>query len=231
MGREYSNKRSSRKRTSASRQFLVTVLVFLLGYLAATVCDIHTLTQWINNQVLAHQETNKTTLKPQAKTKETALTKPKFEFYTLLANEKVPNSHEKTSNNQVAANTTVTNNAASVQAAVNTAQAVTNPQPLKLTITNQQQAATGAKPVSLPGTKGEAYSVQVASFKARQDAEHMKGALILKGFNVSVVPINHASKGSWFRVVVGPYANRGLAQRAQLDLAKNEHLRGMITSG
>jgi cell division protein FtsN len=73
--------------------------------------------------------------------------------------------------------------------------------------------------------------VQVASFKGRQDAENMKGSLILKGFSAYIIPVSHVTKGNWFRVVVGPYPNRAFAQQAQLTLAKNQHLNGMITSG
>ena len=57
----------------------------------------------------------------------------------------------------------------------------------------------------------------------------MKGLLILKGFDVHVVPVTHA-RGNWFRVVVGPYPNRDLAQKAQLTLARNARLNGMVTS-
>lgn len=59
----------------------------------------------------------------------------------------------------------------------------------------------------------------------------MKGSLILKGFGAYIIPVSHPVKGNWFRVVVGPYSNRGLAQQAQVTLAKNERLNGMITSG
>ena len=59
----------------------------------------------------------------------------------------------------------------------------------------------------------------------------MKGKLILKGFDVYIIPVNHATKGNWFRVVIGPYSNRVLAQQAQINLAKNERLNGMITTG
>ena len=58
----------------------------------------------------------------------------------------------------------------------------------------------------------------------------MKGLLTLKGFSVSIVSINDVSRGSWFRVVVGPYPNRNLAQKAQIDLAKNERLHGMVAA-
>jgi cell division protein FtsN len=226
MGREY-NKRSSRARSNAPNQFLVMTVTFLLGYFAATVCDIETVTNWVNTQVLAHHEAKKAPAQSQEAQRKAAIPpKPKFEFYTLLTNEKVPVS-EKPANVHTAAQS----------AAVNTAVASAN-KPVATTAAQQVAAVkvVDAKPVTVapsaptPAGRG-AYSVQVASFKARQDAEHMKGLLTLKGFNVNVVPINHATRGVWFRVVVGPYANRTLAQKAQTDLARNEHLRGMVTAG
>jgi cell division protein FtsN len=218
MGREYHSKRSSRARKGGLSQLLVVTVTFVLGYLTASVFDMERLTAWVNTQLLAHQELALSANKP--KTQEAAIApKPKFEFYTLLANEKVANSQPVT-NTAVNQQPTKLAVATAIQAvATNAVTATTGQQVAK--IINKQPEVTA---------KG-AYSVQVASFKARHDAEHMKGLLTLKGFNVHVVPINDATRGNWFRVVVGPYSNRILAQRAQFDLAKREHLSGMLTAG
>jgi cell division protein FtsN len=93
-------------------------------------------------------------------------------------------------------------------------------------------AKTLTKPVAqqtAPRREGN-FVVQVASFKARQDAEHMKGLLILKGFEVTVAPISTPTQGNWFRVIIGPYPNRVLALKAQGILAKTQRLRGMVRS-
>lgn len=232
MAKEYASRRSSRARSSAPHQFLVVTVTFLLGYLTATVLDIETLSRWINTQVLAHQEMNRETPKAQTPPQAALPPKPKFEFYTLLANEKVPNSQAapNTANTPTPAKASSPVTAATQAATVNTAavNAVKANAPKAQQVGAVKTAETRAAiPVAARGT----YLVQVASFKARQDAEHMKGNLILKGFNVNVVPINHASKGNWFRVMVGPYSNRALAQKAQMDLARRERLRGMITAG
>ena len=228
MAREHSNKRPAKKRSSASQQFLVITVTFLLGYLTATVCDNETISHWIDAQVLAHHEMNQAGQqnKPKAQQEAAIPPKPKFEFYTLLANEKVPNTELAKTNATAAANTAVAKNAESAvqTAAVNTAGA-TVPK------TTHPAVAVVNKPAAPVASGRGAYSVQVASFKARHDAEHMKGVLSLKGFSVTIVPINHATKGNWFRVVVGPYANRTLAQNAQIDLAKRARLQGMIVAG
>ncbi len=218
MGREYNNKRSSRARKSGLNQLLVLTVTFVFGYLTASFFDVQMITGWVNTQLLAHQEM--TAIASIPKTQKAAIPpKPKFEFYTLLANEKVANSQPVTN---TAANQEPTKPAAAtaVQVVATNAVAATSSTQLAKTINRQSESLA----------KG-AYSVQVASFKARNDAEHMKGLLTLKGFNVHVVPISDATRGNWFRVVVGPYSNRNLAQRAQFDLAKREHLNGMVTSG
>ena len=243
MVREYGNRRSSRSRHSVSHQFLVITLSFLIGYLSASFFDIHMITQWVNTQVLAHHE-----MKKEIKSQEQQAAnppKPKFEFYTLLANEKVPNSQPSHATQPVSAEnvnpvqthaTTLTT--ATVKTipitAVNTVSAAVKPNGLKITqqpsIVNNK-IETRSRATSSTATGKGNFLVQVASFKARQDAEQMKGKLILKGFNVYIIPVSHATKGNWFRVVVGPYGSRVLAQQAQVTLAKNERLNGMITTG
>lgn len=233
MARDYGSKRSSRQRGSAPQQFLVIIVTFLLGYLTASVFDAGTISQWMNSQVLAHHQVKQQP--PKATASQSQLPpKPKFEFYTLLANEKAGGAAQ-------------TNGAATSNHHTNTAVRVSPTQPVshgavvaanathtqpKTNAAKMQQPipvkVAEAKPTNARESKGN-YLVQVASFKMRQDAEHMKGMLILKGFNVNVVPVSQA-RGNWFRVVVGPYSNRGLAEKAQVSLARNERLKGMVTS-
>jgi cell division protein FtsN len=94
MAKEYNNRRSHRSRNSAPRQFLVIAVTFILGYVAASFFDAEVISQWVNAQVLAHHEMKKEPVKPQAHA--AIPPKPKFEFYTLLANEKTPGSQSST---------------------------------------------------------------------------------------------------------------------------------------
>ncbi|WP_454781937.1 SPOR domain-containing protein [Legionella sp. WA2022007384] len=237
MAKEYGNRRSSRSRGATPHQLLVITLTFLVGYMTASFLDIETVSQWVNSQVLAHHEIKKEPPKPGAQ--HAAIPpKPKFEFYTLLANEKVPNSQPNGSpaaSVQSAANATATTVATTPTAATSavktTANVASAAAPIKPNGARVPVAANNA-PAARPATVDKSkYLVQVASFKARRDAEQMKGTLILKGFSVYIIPVSHATKGNWFRVVVGPYSNRALAQQAQMNLAKNERLNGMVTSG
>ncbi|KTD54666.1 Sporulation domain-containing protein [Legionella santicrucis] len=260
MAREYNNKRSSRSRGGSSHHFLLITVIFLLGYLAASFFDFDTIMHWVNTQVLAHHDAKKELAKPETPQQAVVPPKPKFEFYTLLANEKTPASQANNattaaqSTAAVSTNTTVQSaSVANVNSATNVVTAaspttvpVTNavtaastavpPPQVKLNPSQQtQQPVAPARAIAIKTTPVSAgrgnYLVQVASFKARQDAEHMKGTLILKGFSVYIIPVSHPTKGNWFRVVVGPYTNRVLAQQAQVNLARNERLNGMITTG
>lgn len=251
MAREYNNKRSSRSRRGASSHFLLITFIFLLGYLAASFFDFETITHWVNTQVLAHHDTKKESAKPETPQHAVIPPKPKFEFYTLLANEK--KSLGSQANNATTTQSASTSNTATstqpaspsnantlastpgtgvVSNAVTTASVATASAQAKINSPRAPQPSVLNKGMAAKADASEKgnYLVQVASFKARQDAEQMKGTLILKGFSVYIVPVSHPTKGNWFRVVVGPYANRVLAQQAQVSLARNERLNGMITT-
>ncbi|MDP3267761.1 MAG: SPOR domain-containing protein [Legionella sp.] len=230
MARDYGSKRPTRHRSSAPQTVLITLVSFLLGYLTASIFDMQTISTWMNKQVLAHNETQ-----PQPVKKEQPHAqlppKPKFEFYTLLANEKGPSSNSHTNRGTAPAsngNPTQTASTHAVTSAVTNAHPIVTPKtttasPVKVT---EAQPINAAQPKTTTPNKGT-YLIQVASFKTRQDAEHMKGLLILKGFNVTVVPVSQPG-GNWFRVIIGPYSNRELAQKAQVTLARTERLNGMI---
>ncbi len=59
------------------------------------------------------------------------------------------------------------------------------------------------------------YTVQVASYNLRSEAEVMKNKLAGKGYNVIISESNQGNKGTWYRVRVG----RKLEQEAARELA------------
>lgn len=222
MARDYGTRRTARPKNNPPNQFLVVVVTFLLGYLTASIFDMQTISHWMNTQVLASHD------KPEPVKKvaqnPAVPPKPKFEFYTLLANDKGNTAGQ-------AAKTTTTTQATPTTTAAQTTVATTSP--TDKPVAPQQAVAAAVKvaegrALAPAKAKQGAFLVQVASFKARKDAEQMKGTLILKGFDVSVVPVTN-TQGNWFRVVIGPYANRNLAQQAQGNIARTEHLKGMVT--
>lgn len=233
-------------------QVMIMVVTFVLGYFTASIFDIETLSHWMTTQVLENHEAKQQVIPEQAQ-KERVAPKPKFEFYTLLANEKgvsagqtaaranSANPQTPTTQTTTTANPVSTAQQPHAPTAVATAAATTtrivvnkpNPVVNKPNSAVRPQPApvqiVTAKPVANSSVRSGTYVVQVAAFKARNDAEHMKGLLTLKGFEVSVIPVTTAN-GPWFRVVIGPYPNRVLAQKAQTILARTERLNGMVRS-
>lgn len=129
------------------------------------------------------------------------LPKPKFEFYTLLSEESTTSSQKNTS-------------------------------PLKASAKKSlpQVPVETAKPVAENKIKSQpssAYLVQVASFRNQADAERMKASLILKDFKVMVTHV-HRNQKDWYRVMIGPYNSRIDAEKAQVSIARSEHVMGMI---
>jgi cell division protein FtsN len=227
MAKDYGMRRSARRSNGASNQVLTLGITFLLGYASASIVDFKTLSHWFNTQMLAtHQATKQVSTATEASHPQLP-PKPKFEFYTLLANEKSPS------------NVTHSNSKS-------TPEPISKAPPQTLTASNETQntmkshgetpgnsnqvAQTKAKeekPQVATAVKKGNYLVQVASFKVRKEAERLQSTLILKGFDVHVVPVSWP-QGNWFRVVVGPFPSLVLAQKVQMTLDKTEHIKGMV---
>ena len=237
MAKDYGNNQTTKRGSKAPHQLLVVVATFLFGYITASIFDPETVGRWLSEQVLSkHEQKSQAIAQQQIKSHKAELPKPKFEFYTLLANENARGAAQNASGGQQ--RPTAKNNATASASQIASAAASTTS--ARLAQTNRANLAT-EKAQQMAGTSGananvlanktntkNNYVVQVAAFKARQDAEHMKGVLILKGFEVSISPVATPSRGVWYRVIIGPYPNRNLAQKAQLILVKTERLRGIV---
>jgi len=218
MAKDYRRKSSPRHSGSVSRQLLLVLVCFLSGYLSAMFFDLNSFMAWLNAQVLA-QHTAQPVAKPV--TQPAQLSKPKFEFYTLLTND----------------------HAISTQSATNTASgasispssllpAPTAPIDLTLNKGHTTLAMPGhgveAKPISgSTSTTKNAFLVQLGSFKSKQEADRIKASLSLKGFSITVVTVSQKNV-TWYRVMTGPYPSRIEAEKAQMSIAKSEHMMGMI---
>lgn len=212
MARDYNSRRAAARKNQAPQQFLVVVMSFLLGYMTATVMDIKSLSEWVSTQVLSPKDHTETP-RPVAQKAHQEQPKPKFEFYTLLSDEDKAKSRIHTPP-PAPKQAPVAQTAKTVATtAVKTAEVkVAEGRPLQ--------------PIQ-PKLAGRSYVIQVAAFKWRKDAEQMKGMLILKGYNVSVVSVTNA-RGNWFRVIVGPYTDKSQATNAQQVLARQERLKGIV---
>jgi len=83
---------------------------------------------------------------------------------------------------------------------------------------NAKPATATPQPVSEKHTAKQDsswFTVQVASYSLRSEAETLKSKLAGKGYNVSIIESNQGDKGTWYRVRVG----KKLDQEAAKELA------------
>lgn len=73
------------------------------------------------------------------------------------------------------------------------------------------------------------YSLQVGSFAAAVDAGKMKQSLLDKGYPAFMVEADLGSKGVWYRVRLGPYADGMAAKTMQALVEKQDQIKGFIS--
>ncbi len=245
MAKDYGHTRRPARRQSTAPKLLGWVLVaFLSGYFTATVFDADSLSAWINNNLLPQAEDGLVATKPARHQKPP---KPKFEFYTLLSKEAgthapaTPASVVPKPTAAVVAAVPATSTVPATPATLSAAQTAALAQ-----IAAAQSKALGQTPAPAASTpvavntpsqvkpltptsssSKDGYLLQLASFRTRPDAEHMKASLTLKGFNVIITQVMQQQL-TWFRVQVGPYATKDMAVKAQQEVARSERINGMI---
>ena len=219
MAKDYIRKNKTVRNGAGSKPLLLVSMSFLVGYLSATVFDVASITAWVNQNLLAQKtdSVSKNKVVQQAE-----LPKPKFEFYTLLtkeqkeATDEVPNPVA-----QVAA--TVPKPAVTGIKPATLASAKTVPVTSSAPTVDATKQAPGSSVLSSKGS----YLVQVAAFKSRQEAERMKAALVLKGFVVNIAVVSQ-QQTNWYRVSLGPFPSKDDALKAQTNVARSEHIVGMV---
>lgn len=186
---------------------MLAFVAFVFGYLVATIFDINQMQAWINNKIQAESK-----VKSQPKIAKTH-TKPKLEFYTLLAQNKDRQILEPSKISEPS-------------------KKLVEPEPPK-----DLKSTTKVLPV--PGTlvsKVESvsnvtnlskYVLQVGSFKSKAEAERMRANLVIKGFDVMIASVNQQNQ-NWFRVMVGPVISLKEAETLKSNLASRERINGMI---
>ena len=236
MAKNYGKKKPARSSNNVLGSVLLIGVAFFFGYVSASFYDFNHLSHWMNEHVLAASSTP-TALKKA--TQVAALPKPKFEFYTLLANERVRNNAESAVNGSstAAVSQPMAPNSAANQIAtlppVERAPTVVLPsEPMNLAVTQKLPSLstnpTDARAASavLAQQKG-GYLIQVGSFKNLREAERMKAKLLMKGFDVNIATLQQ-QRINWYRVTIGPFVSRNEAQKVQTAFARSEHITGMI---
>lgn len=218
MAGNYRKKNAPRRNSNGLGQLLLVFVVFVAGYMSASLYNLASLSTWIGTHVLANSS-----LQPIIKVgpQQAALPKPKFEFYTLLANEQVAGAAQATATSQASAP------APTAMAKAPAAAPVTAALPLHAPLAPVTTIASAEKIPAVIANSKEAYLVQVASFKSMREAERMKAGLVMKGFDVKIATVNQ-QRINWYRVIIGPFGSKTQAQHAQLAFARSEHIMGMI---
>lgn len=234
MAKDYvSRRRQTRQKPNAPRRLVAIVGAFLCGYLVANVFDFTSLTTWVNKNILASKENG---VPVETKVAHKEAPKPKFEFYTLLSKDSSAPApiNRGLPQAQVQAQASIKPVApqpVAVTAQVSTpATVITVPHATAITVSHATSKAIAvterrATPVS-PGIR-ESYMIQIASFNKRQDAEHLKASLALRGFSVVISSVQRQTV-IWYRVTIGPFNSRTDAEKAQVIVRQGEHMNGII---
>ena len=92
--------------------------------------------------------------------------------------------------------------------------------------TNAEANTKMAHSTNAPSVGKQAYILQVGSFKNSDDADRLRGKLILQGFQVNIGKTNIA-KTTWHRVQIGPFASKKLAIEAKTQL-KSQNMDSLL---
>lgn len=82
-------------------------------------------------------------------------------------------------------------------------------------------ATTTAKPAATPSPAAVTgrYLLQAGSFRSRSEADQRRAALLLSGLSVNVQDVKLSGGETWYRVMVGPFADESAMQKARQQLA------------
>ncbi|AHE67865.1 SPOR domain-containing protein [Legionella oakridgensis] len=199
------------------RQMTLVLMSFFCGYLSASLFNFTQASAWVEDHFFSKHKEQAIS---QPSKQQAQLPRPKLEFYTLLAKEQ---SAVPSAVNPQVANAINTSSNTAAKASATTAKVVEASSAFQKEMANKP----ATEKVTPAVVHKESYLVQVASFRKREDAERMKASLILKGFSVNVMAVVN-QQIHWYRVIIGPFSSRIQAEKAQVEVARSEHITGMI---
>lgn len=204
MAQQYRKKPRTKSSSQRSGFLTAILLAFASGYITASIFDADSLRLWFNRSLQHLKSPPREGTHAVHQTAE--LPKPKFEFYTLLSKER---SGSLNSNSLPSAHPLPSAEVREMSKAI-------------------QAKVKEASPLPpIAQTKSRHYDVQLASYNKKSDAERLKATLLLKDFEAHIQQIDRPN-GHWFRVVIGPFASMKDAEKAQLSIARSEHVMGII---
>lgn len=84
-------------------------------------------------------------------------------------------------------------------------------------LNSQAKPAAPVESLTNPPPVEQLTLLQVTSFKRYQDADNLKARLLLQGFNTNIEK-SVQGQTTWYRVLVGPYADNAALTKAQAQL-------------
>lgn len=99
-----------------------------------------------------------------------------------------------------------------------------DPEPRRLEPVSSRSRETPPEPRPVSATQGGDYTIQVSSFRSLDQASELKGRLSKKGYAAYVQSVDLNEKGTWHRVRIGTYRDKGGAERIANDVRSRESL-------
>ena len=147
--------------------------------------------------------------------------KPKFEFYTLLPEMEVVVPDEDLPAPRSAPAGSDTTDESGTTAEGDTTDEKSSPTDAESSTDTTVQAKTRSD--SHEPLKSGHYILQVASFRNMKEADGLKAQLTLLGFRPVVQSVAINSDENWYRVRIGPYADRDSLEAARVRLRADGH--------
>ncbi len=98
-------------------------------------------------------------------------------------------------------------------------QALQAPIPSNIARKPQAPPSTG-RPATASPREGNGFTVQVASYSLKSEAEAMKSKLAARGYNATMVESNLGDRGTWYRIRVGRRLEQGAAKELAAKIGK-----------
>lgn len=92
----------------------------------------------------------------------------------------------------------------------------------------QKTVSTKKEPSLAPAERTGAYLIQAASFTKGEDAQALSARLRSKNHAVFVQTADLGDRGTWYRVMVGPFDSASAAERVVTRLQAEEKLSAMV---
>jgi cell division protein FtsN len=97
---------------------------------------------------------------------------------------------------------------------------MTRPEPNQNDESTQKQSLPAVTPKPAVRQDSSGYTVQVASYSLKSEAETLRNSLAAKGYNVGIVESHLGEKGTWYRVRVGKRLDPDAAKELAKKLGK-----------